>query len=338
MYSTTTTTTAKSADHGGATPITSIHPDIIQSHILNRLDGQTLAATSCASAQLLSLCADDQLWRKICNSTWPSTTHPTVRDAISAFPSGHRSFYSDSFPAVRCHQSQATHKTRFPDTSELISAVDIYYDDKLVYSKVLKTETLSGWFLCSPLRLDLLDRKETVTTPLKFDGEDGACTSLAAERLRVSWILIDPTKKRAVNVASMKSVEARRHWLTDDIQLRYATVVDGGGGELVQCGVVLSCGGKEGGDLQVREVSMQMEDVEGKTLTGLDSLRILESAMEGQRCKSDSEIEKDIYEMFLRTKVQFRERKLMRERNMDIACIAAGVSVFFAIWVFFLLR
>ncbi|KAK6138210.1 hypothetical protein DH2020_028044 [Rehmannia glutinosa] len=272
MYSTTTTTTA---DHGGDTPITSIHPDIIQSHILNRLDGQTLAATSCASAQLLSL-------RR------RSIMEENLQLHVVVHHSPHR---------PRRH-------LRLP--------------------------------VRPPARS--IDRKETVTTPLKFDGEDGACTSLAAERLRVSWILIDPTKKRAVNVASMKSVEARRHWLTDDIQLRYATVVDGGGVELVQCGVVVSCGGKEGGDLQVREVSMQMEDVEGKTLTGLDSLRILESAMEGQRCKSDSEIEKDIYEMFLRTKVQFRERKLMRERNMDMACIVAGVSVFLAIWVFFLLR
>ncbi|KAI3461269.1 hypothetical protein Pfo_017932 [Paulownia fortunei] len=338
MCSTTTSTTAAAADQGGGTPITAIHPDIIQYHILNRLDGPTLASTSCASMQLLSLCTEDHLWREICNSTWPSTTHPSVRDAISAFPSGHRSFYSDSFPAARCHQSKTAHRTRVPTTSELISAVDIYYDDKLVYSKVLVTETLSGWFLSSPFRIDLLEPKEMVPTPLKFDGEEGKCMELAEERLRVSWILIDPSKKRAVNVASLKAVEARRHWLTEDIQLRHATVVAGGGGELVQCAVVVTCGGKEGGELQVREVSMQVEDMEGKILTGMESLRILDAAMEGQRWKSDSKMEKDIYEMFLMTKIQFRERKQNRERSLDMVCIAAGVSIFFAIWIFFLSR
>ncbi|KAI3450738.1 hypothetical protein Pfo_007403 [Paulownia fortunei] len=338
--STTTITAAAATDQGGGTPITAIHPDIIQSHILNRLDGPTLASTSCASAQLLSLCNDDYLWKDICNSTWPSTTDPRVRDAISAFRSGHRSFYSDAFPALRHHQSRKTHdKRRALDTSELISAVDIYYDDKLIYSKVLVTETLSTWFLSTPFRLDLLDPKETVATPLKFDdgGEEGTCMARAEERLRVSWILIDPVKRRAVNVASQKALDARRRWLTEDIQLRYGIVVAaGGGGELVQCGVVVSCGEKEGGQVRVREVSMQVEEMEGKILTGMDSLGILEEAMEGQRWKSDSKTEKDTYETFLRMKVRCRERKQRREKGLDMVCIATGISIFFAIWIFYL--
>ncbi|KAL0370204.1 UNVERIFIED_CONTAM: F-box protein [Sesamum angustifolium] len=339
MASNTTVPTPPAADHGGGTPITSIHPDIIQSHILNRLDGPTLASTSCASAQLLSLCSEDCLWMSICNSAWPSTTHPTVRRAIDAFPSGHRSFYSDSFPAVRCRgPSEKARQVRVPGTSEFISAVDIYCDEKLVYSKVLVTETLSGWFLSSPFRIDLLEPKETVPTPLKYDAEEGACMELAEDRIRVSWILIDPTKKRAVNVSSLKAVEARRHWLTEDIQLRYATVMAGDGGELVQCGVVMTCGGKEGGELQVREVSMQVEDMEGRILTGLDSLLILDEAMEGQRRKSDSVSEKAIYESFLSMKVESRERKQRRERGVDMACIAAGVSIFVAIWMIFFWR
>ncbi|KAK4441310.1 F-box protein [Sesamum alatum] len=342
MDSTTTATTPAAADHGGGTPITSIHSDIIQSHILNRLDGPTLASTSCASAQLFSLCSEDHLWRSICNSAWPSTTHPTVRRAIAAFPSGHRSFYSDSFPAVRCRspgeQSEKGRWTRVPETSEFISAVDIYCDEKLVYSKVLVTETLSGWFLSSPFRIDLLEPKETVPTPLKYDGEEGACMELAEDRLRVSWILIDPTKKRAVNVASLKAVEARRHWLTEDIQLRFATVMAGDGGELVQCGVVMTCGGKDGGELQVREVSMQMEDMEGRILAGIDSLVILDEAMEGRRRKSDGETEKAIYESFMSMRVECRERKQRRERGVDIICITGGVSIFLAIWMIFFWR
>ncbi|KAL0460808.1 UNVERIFIED_CONTAM: F-box protein [Sesamum latifolium] len=161
---------------------------------------------------------------------------------------------------------------------------------------------------------------------------------LAEDRIRVSWILIDPTKKRAVNVASLKAVEARRHWLTEDIQLRYATVMAGDGGELVQCGVVMTCGGKEGGELQVREVSMQVEDMEGRILTGIDSLVILDEAMEGQRRKSDGESEKAIYERFLSMKVECRERKQRRERGVDMVCIAAGVSIFLAIWMIFFWR
>ncbi|GFQ05898.1 F-box protein at2g27310 [Phtheirospermum japonicum] len=89
----------------------------------------------------------------------------------------------------------------------------------------------------------------------------------------------------------------------------------------------------------VREISMQIEDVEGKILTGLDSLRILGLAMEGQRWKIDSQAEKGIYEMFKRTKVRLRERKERRERRLDMACMAAGVSIFIGMmWMFLLSR
>ncbi|XP_073269739.1 F-box protein At2g27310-like [Primulina huaijiensis] len=336
--SSSSSTTA--ANHGGGTPITAFHSDIIRSHILNRLDGSTLASTSCASGQLLTLCNDDHLWREICNSNWPSTTDPRVRDVISGFSSGYRSFYSDSFPAVR-HQNSAkrTKKRSLPGTStELISAVDIYCDEKLIYSKVMVTETHSGWFTYSPFRLDLLDPKETVPTPLAFDGENGNGMEIASNRLRVSWVLIDPAKNRAVNVASLKAVDARRHWLNEEVHIRFAIIAAGGDGELVQCAVMVTCGGSEGEEMHVRDVYMQVEDMEGKIVCGMKSLGILREAMEGQRCKSSRRMEKEKYEMFVKMKIESMERKQRRERSLDMAFIATGVSIFLAILILLLNR
>ncbi|KAL6506478.1 hypothetical protein OROGR_024659 [Orobanche gracilis] len=209
MSSSSISTTATATDHGEA-PITAVHTDIIESHVLNRLDGPTLAATSCASSQLLSLCNHDHLWKDICNSTWPSTADHRVRAVISTFPSGHKSFYYDALPAFR-HQSTGTRNRRrdVSDTPELISAVDIYWDDKLIYSRVLVTETTTTWALCTPLRLDLLDPKKYVSAPLRLDG-GGACVSRTEKRLRVSWILIDPARIRAISAASREAMEARR--------------------------------------------------------------------------------------------------------------------------------
>ncbi|KAL3828594.1 hypothetical protein ACJIZ3_017396 [Penstemon smallii] len=333
--------TTTTDDQGGATPITSIHTDIIQYHILNRLDGPTLASTCCATAQFSSLCSGNNLWRNICNSTWPSTADPRVSAAISAFPSGHRSFYSDSFPSLRHHHDVIPHRPenkanhpRVSNTSEFISAVDIYYDDVLLHSKVIVTETLSCWFLTSPFQVDLLGHKETVATPLKFEFE-GACMSRVEERLRVSWILIDPVRKRAVNFASLKPVDVRRQWMEEDIQLRYATVVAAGGGDLVQCGVVVTLGGKEGGELKIKEASMQIEDMEGRIVIGIDSLVILNDAMEGQRRKRDENFEKAVYEKFSGIRVELKERKIMKERRLDVVFIGIGVSIFFALWAFF---
>ena len=62
-----------------------------------------------------------------------------------------------------------------------------------------------------------------------------------------------------------------------------------GSGEEVQCAMVMTCGeGEElGGKLQVREVSLVVEDMEGKHLSGRDSLGILENAIEEGKRKKD---------------------------------------------------
>ncbi|GAY68496.1 hypothetical protein CUMW_264580 [Citrus unshiu] len=78
--------------------ITTLLPDIIETHILTRLDGQTLAAAACTSSRLHSLCAQEKLWQHICSATWPSCNDPRVRTLVSSYPGGgHRSFFSHSF-------------------------------------------------------------------------------------------------------------------------------------------------------------------------------------------------------------------------------------------------
>ncbi|XP_027179630.1 F-box protein At2g27310 [Coffea eugenioides] len=346
-----TSAAATSADGGGATTITAVHPDIIQTHILTRLDGPTLASTSCASSDLHSLCTEENLWKTICNSNWPSTAHPCIQQAIASFPSGHRSFYSDSFPNLHHHHRQPpahrrpkSNDSSLGHSSELISAVDIHYGNELVYSKVAVTETSSGWFMCSPFRVDLLDPKEIVPALAKFDGEDDKCMARVEENMRLSWIVIDPAKKRAVNLSSLTPVDVRRHWLTGEIQASYATVMATGGcggragREFVICKAVVTCGGKEGGDLQVREISMQVEDLEGKIISGKDTLVILQEAMDGNRSKGEAGEEKRMYEVFLELRREWRERRQNRERRLDMVCIATGVSIFMAFWAFVLFR
>ncbi|KAM0039315.1 putative F-box-like domain superfamily protein [Helianthus debilis subsp. tardiflorus] len=82
------------------TTLTTLSSDIIHTHILPRLDGPSLSATTTVSSHLHHLCSDDPLWADVTKSTWPSTTHPRVNTLISTFPSGHRSFFHDSFPAL----------------------------------------------------------------------------------------------------------------------------------------------------------------------------------------------------------------------------------------------
>ncbi|CAI9261418.1 unnamed protein product [Lactuca saligna] len=227
--------------------IADIHEDIIKTHILTRLDGQTLAAAGCASSQLQSLCSDQKLWSDICSYNWPSTVDPLVSQAISNFPSGYRSFYSDSSSSPTYRLSTTT---SLPATSHIISSVDLRYHDELIFSTVESTNTTpSDWFQSSPFRIDLLELKELIPSSIKFSGDNQMLLSNLEKHMTLSWIMIDPTQNRAVNLSSIKPVSVRRNWLTGNIEI--------------------TCGVKEGGgELNVSGASLMVLDMDGKCLSG----------------------------------------------------------------------
>lgn len=171
------------------------------------------------------------------------------------------------------------------------------------------------------------------------------------EDMSLSWILIDPVGQRAVNLSSHKPVSVQRHWLSGEVQVRFASILPtadqkkkkgsvtvpvwGTAGRGVQCGIMMTCGKwSEGGEMQVREVSMEMENMDGKHLNGRESLVILEKALEGKRGKSRNREEEGRrrYEEYVEKKKERRERKLRTEGALDIFCVAFGVSIFVAFW------
>ncbi|XP_076953751.1 putative F-box protein At2g36090 [Bidens hawaiensis] len=331
------------------TGITSLPADIIESHVLTRLDGQTLAAVSCASAAVHSMSeTNHRLWSDVCHSTWPSTSGEIVTGIISGFSgNGHREFYSQAFPLPSPDPTIIIPTSSPPrgdklinlTSTRLISAVDIYHRNKLIFTKTEETETVSGWFQCSPFRIDLLDPKDMVPTEIPHPDQDATCTSLTND-MALSWILIDPNSKRVVNLSSHRPVSVQRHWLTGDVQMRFASVLADDNhphSELVQGAVVVNCGRSEGGEMQVRELSMQIEDMDGKHLNGRDSLVILQRVMEGKRGNGvNKEKEaKNRYKKFEEMKRMRRERKLRVEETLDTLSVVFGLSVFAALFFIF---
>ncbi|KAL3532125.1 hypothetical protein ACH5RR_005646 [Cinchona calisaya] len=331
--------TTTTEEQGGATTKFSLfHPDIIESHILTRLDGPSLAAASCSSATLHHLSSQEHLWSHICHSTWPSTTSPRVSRLISTFPNGGpRAFFVNSYPLPLPEPTSRDSRSSPPP--ELISAVDISYRNKLIFSKVEETETVTGWFRCSPFRIDLLEPKEVVPTPIKHTEGDDTCTSLIQD-MTLSWILIDPIGRRAVSLSSHKPVSVQRHWLTGEVQVRFASILaadqKGATRGHVQCGIVVTCGKSEGGEMQVREVSMEMEDMDGMHLIGRDSLVVLHKALEGKRGKAINREDEGRrrYKEYVEMKRERKERKQRTEGALDVLCVAFGVSIFVAFWCF----
>ncbi|KAL2229285.1 probable F-box protein At2g36090 [Sesamum indicum] len=307
-----------------------LHPDVIESHILTRLDGPALASAACCSTTFHRGSSQDHLWSSICHSTWPSTASPSVSQVVSTFPDGGpRAFFSHAFPLVE-EASTLVPSSSAPPT-ELLSAVDIHHRGQLIFTKLQKTETDKEWFRRLPFRIDLLEPKDVVPTPIKYPVGDGACAEIL-EGMTLSWILIDPIGRRAANLSSHEPVTVQRRWLTGEVQARFATILAADQGH-VQCGIVVTWGRSEGG---VREVSLEMEDMDGKHLNGKDSLVILQGAMEGKKGTGKKRVEEGLrrYREYAEMKRERGERKLMRERALDLAFMAFGIFINAAFWCY----
>ncbi|KAG2309165.1 hypothetical protein Bca4012_081914 [Brassica carinata] len=300
--------------------ISTVHHDIIEAHILTRLDGPTLASVSCASSHLHKLASNEILWSELRRSTWPSTA--TFSDDDS------RLFFSDAYSVIDTAGPVSDPDRPFP---ELISAVDVHYRGELILSRVVKTETTTEWFRGSPLRIDLVDTKDTVPTPIKRGRwTEDTCRDLEKE-LTLSWIVIDPTGKRAVDLSSHRPVSVHRNWLSGGVEAKFATVVGS-----VECVItVVTCGEEE---VHVKEVSLKVEEMEGTHLNGKDSLVILRSVMEGKRGNGRRrDIEsKRRHEEFMEKKREMKEKKMRAELVFDILTVAVGILGFVSLVGFYL--
>ncbi|KZV28423.1 putative F-box protein-like [Dorcoceras hygrometricum] len=300
------------------TGFSALPPHIIESLVLTRLDGPALASASSCSATLHRLASQNHLWAELCHSTWPSTGSARVGHIISTFPGGGpRAFFSHAFASA----PQNLISTSTAPPSELISAVDIHYKDELILSKHQETESVSDWFRCSPFRIDLLEPKEFVPTPVKQPDGDETCTDIV-NSMTLSWILIDPIERRAVNLSSRKPVTVQRHWLTGEVKIKFASILAVENSHLL-CSAAVTCGSSDCGKMQVMEVSLEMEDMDGVHLNGKDSLVILHRALEG---KNGSE-GKLSYEDYLEMRRERKERKVKTEEALDMFCFGFGISI-----------
>ncbi|CAK9159858.1 unnamed protein product [Ilex paraguariensis] len=157
--------------------------------------------------------------------------------------------------------------------------------------------------------------------------------------MALSWILIDPIGRRAVNLSSYKPVSVQQHWMNGEMQVRFALILASDHKKspsgFVQCEIVVTCDGPKGGEMQVKEVSLEVEDMDGKHLTGGDSLVILQQALEGKKGKGANR-EKEArrrYMEFLDMRRDRKERKLRVEGTLDMFCVAFGVTLIAMFWL-----
>ncbi|KAF7068772.1 hypothetical protein CFC21_074505 [Triticum aestivum] len=307
-------------------------PADVLAYALRRLDGPSLAAAGCATAGLRALAADPGTWRALCLAQWPSLGLETEqqRNILGSAAVSPQRLFADAFPfpSTSTSTDAAAADQCFP--GELISAVDIYQKAKgaprPLFSRLVETSTSSSWFLTSPFRVDAVECKNPV--PVR-------AASFSSAELELSWIVVDPQSSRAVNVSSRRAVAVDRHWYTGETLVRYAVVL---GGSKFEATVTCS---EEAGCLNVRDVSLTVEDADGAAVSGEGSLRLLAAAMEGPRSKA-GERERDearrMYEEFVRSKRGRKESKARREVLVDLCCSAVSAVAVLSFLASVLLR
>ncbi|XP_028756799.1 probable F-box protein At2g36090 [Neltuma alba] len=291
-------------------PLATLHPDLFHAHILSRLTVRL-----------------SRLSPPLCSAACASTTLSGVK---SALPRGPPSVTPVSVPSSPTSPPATVPFSSTPSPPSIAHVLQVH-----------RTQTHTGWFECSPLWIDLLGAKESVPTPLKYASKDEDWMKHLEENLSLSWILIDTSRNRAANLSSRRPVSAQRHWLTGELELVYAVVIacDERPSEWVQCNikVTCTCGEEVGGEMRVKEVSLTVEDTDGRSVSGKQSMAILQSAVEsGKRRKVNEEEAKARFEEFLSVKRDRREKQERRDQALDMVLIVVVVTMFaFLCWFFF---
>ncbi|KAH9292389.1 hypothetical protein KI387_042420 [Taxus chinensis] len=340
----------------------SLSRDIV-SEILKRVDGITLAKAGCCCSDLRSIADQETLWEHLCRSLWPSTGNEGVQSLISSF-GGFKKLYANCFPLVDVSKQIEDHQKNFnpssfedyddevhDDTvslSDFVSLVDIHYNNKAIYSEV-------SWKI--PAAHDIMiDNRSSTIFPLVInlpcDTSEGGLFPISTinekedveRNLRLSWILINTKTKHAVNLSSWRTLQAQRlNWGCGgiDFTIRFGSILpyhdNGLPPKLAACNIVMICR-VETMNLQVRGVSMQLEDMMGCQVNARDGAVILQRALEWtkrtndhgqviQRCHDVEELQSD-----------FMEGKLEGECQMNPLCIifSLGVTALLSSYYFFL--
>ncbi|XVE58191.1 hypothetical protein DITRI_Ditri04bG0150600 [Diplodiscus trichospermus] len=340
--------------------------------IFVRLDGSTLASAACTCSDLQGLARDQSLWKQLCHSTWPSTALNEARHLISpSAMDGFDKFYADSFPLI-LHDKDASDfpiKTHIISPSNFASFVDVYYSNKCILSSVLdgipsaaefsgddETSDLMRWLLNCPFKLVLLDvdYDEGIEDGSELQSANNAygynqieapsiisieqkgkspnhCNELV-EGLRLSWVLLDKKRGRAVNLSSWKPLLVKKIWTTDgDYTIHFGCIVPVDESvlpqKLAKCLILARCNIAEEGYLRWKEISMHFEDTTGAYINQGKSLIIMNQALYCLRSNKRHVVDKG-YQRFVKQKQEMIRKKKFKETIADWLCLSIEIAIF----------
>lgn len=275
-----------------------------------RIDIPSVASMALTSQQFHALCSQEKVWTDICNSKWTSAKHPLVKNALSTFPGGHFSFFSDSFPILHFEKDDLCCHDTSPEqrAEQLISAVDIIYKNKILCSQVNVTDTTTENFSDSIFKVEVpVGDKQSLSIPANCEDDEDMHMLDLKENMTLSWIMIDPTQKRAANISSQRPVSVRPHWIDGDIEIKFVIIIS----EFVEVRITaMLMWGDCGKSFVLSKVRLQLRDMDSRCLRGEKSPIILQEAIRsGTRRKARKGEETILHKKYLDMKWKRREEK-----------------------------
>ncbi|XP_026438112.1 probable F-box protein At2g36090 [Papaver somniferum] len=244
--------------------------------------------------------------------------------------------------------------------SDFVSIVDVIYKGKSIYSKVLwgipDSDSINGWFHNCPFRIDLLtnsdrehDHHEVTlsvddglpsVTCIERERKDGKLWKELCDGIRLSWIIVNKKLKQAANISSWIPLGGQRHWPTDrDFLIRFGSILPAK--DILPCQVaecilvmkfrvaLISDGEGNQTTLELTELSLQLEDMEGSHVNGRNSLLVLKEALNCRRSKNYSEVLESCH-IYSKVQSELKEEKMRNESRLDRLCLLSGIAAFFS--------
>ncbi|GLJ55220.1 hypothetical protein SUGI_1184840 [Cryptomeria japonica] len=313
-----------------------------------------------ASSHFRSIAKEENLWEEKCCSVWPSTRNTDIKELISSSLGGFKKFYTDCFPAI-VYDGESIHREpmnlslkSLEDQSAVYSdfvwVVDVVYKNKFIYSKVvsgiLSADDFPGLFYCCSFRMELINLCDVLEDcnsygdglpTISLQGKNPKFWGQLMDNVRLSWILINQRTGQAINLSSWKPLVGRMEWPSQkDFVLIFGSILPShnmGSPKFVQCGLFMKCrvSDMDHTSLKITELSMELEDMMGVRVNGMNSVVILESAFGCRRSKDHNQILQS-YQKYLVEKIKLREVKMSTGGCVDCVWI---VSVIVALASFF---
>lgn len=318
--------------------LTSLNGDVL-GNIMDRLGGSGLAAASCVCKDLRDVVRDGEAWRRACHSLWPSTTIQETGELISDFDR----FYGDSYPLVFYERDEKLAAAKEESAAQdLVSMVDVYYKNECILSVVsvcvpeaLTCDDQKMWFSSCPFKWDALNAHQTGSTRSGVAGHvegDRDCspapntedtnwrdqTRGLQDDLRLSWVLIDKKKSKAVNLSSWMPISLQRSWPSNgDYRVQFGCIVPVedtiSAHKMAKCTIVSRCSLEDCcRTLELKEISLHIEDLTGAHVNGSTGLVALNKALYCSRTTDQLKVQRGFCH-YEKLKKEFIKQKELKE-------------------------